>query len=448
MFGAANNSQAPTSGFGFGGANSAGSGFGAKPSGGLFGANQTTNTGPGTFGSGNAFGNNANNQQTAGSGGLFGASGQNQQQPTQNQNQQGGGLFGSNSNTAGTSSGGLFGSKPAAGGLFGGSTGAASTGLFGGQNQTQNPQNQQNQQNTGLFGSKPAVGGGLFGASTSGQTPAAIGGLFGGNTANTASSTMGGGLFGGSAVGNTQQNKPLFGGLGASGSSGTTGGLFGGSTANPGGLFSQQNQNQQNQFQQQQQNQQQNQQQLTAMTRVGDLPPAIRQELEEFDRYINKQHLVATTLQADYGKHDQLINTIPKDINYLHNKLMSTKQALKFDSGQLVHLKELNNEITDDISKIMQLILQLSTPGTRLSSSFQLNEFFVKKIKKYYEILRQYEGVVAELDSILGGLERSCTEGFGNLFNIVEVIKSQYHLFMELCETMAQLHNEVNKLSK
>ena len=51
----------------------------------------------------------------------------------------------------------------------------------------------------------------------------------------------------------------------------------------------------------------------------------------------------------------------------------------------------MNNEITEVINKIMQLILQLSTPGTKLSSSFQLNEFFIKKIKKYYQMLTQYD---------------------------------------------------------
>ena len=108
----------------------------------------------------------------------------------------------------------------------------------------------------------------------------------------------------------------------------------------------------------------------------------------------------------------------------------------------------MNNEITEDINKIMQLILQLSTPGTKLSSSFQLNEFFIKKIKKYYQMLTQYESMIKELEMILTGLEKSCTEGFGNLFGIVQVIKSQYSLFMELTETMAQLHNEVNRLTK
>lgn len=108
----------------------------------------------------------------------------------------------------------------------------------------------------------------------------------------------------------------------------------------------------------------------------------------------------------------------------------------------------MNNEITEDINNIMQLIIQLSTPGTKLSSSYQLNEFFIKKIKKYYEVLNIYEETINELESVLNGLERNCNEGFGSLASIVQVIKSQYALFMDLCETMAQLHNEINRQSK
>lgn len=72
-------------------------------------------------------------QSNANTGGIFGQ--QNQQQPQQ--------------------SGGLFGSKPATGGLFGGQQAnqQQSGGLFGQQNQ------QQQQAGGGLFGAKPATGG-------------------------------------------------------------------------------------------------------------------------------------------------------------------------------------------------------------------------------------------------------------------------------------------------
>jgi len=373
-------------------------------SGGLFGSKPAAPSGGGLFRSttnntNNMFGNNTGNTTSNTSGGLFGGNTGNTGNTTSNT---GGGLFGRNTANTGTNTGGLFGGNT-------GNTGNTG-GLFG-----NNSQNAAQPSSGGLFGSKPATGG-LFGASNT-------------NTSNTNTS---GGLFGNSANTGNTGNSMFSGNTGATNS----GGLFGTNNTNS-NLFNQQ---------QQQQQQQPQQQQLTAMTRVGDLPPAIKQELEQFDKYINTQHIIATTLQSDCSEHDILIESIPKDINYLHNKILSTKQALKFDNNQLENLKNLNSELTEDITKIMQLILQLSTPGTKLSSSFQLNEFFIKKIKKYYETLNNYELLVKELDLILAGLEKSCVEGFGNLFNIVQVIKSQYSLFMELCETMAQLHNEVNKM--
>ena len=149
--------------------NNAGSGFGN---------NSSTNTGGGIFGNaqpaassgGSVFGNQNNNQQQ-GSGGLFGSTANNNQQP-----------------------GGLFGPKPAAagGGLFGSSTtntggGPFSSSGFGSQTNNQNQQNQ----GGGLFGStnnqqKPA---GLFG-NTGGNTGSSV---FGNNSNNNQQS---GGLFG------------------------------------------------------------------------------------------------------------------------------------------------------------------------------------------------------------------------------------------------------------
>ena len=410
----------------------------------MFGSTTQSSTAP-SFG---AFGSNATSASAFGSkpagttgGGLFGSTTANSTQPSTT-----GGLFGAKPATSTTTGGGLFGSSQAQQ-----QQQSQSGGLFGGQQQQQQPQSgglfgssqpQQQQSGGGLFGAKPATssttGGGLFGTQNNTTNTTTGGGLFGAKPATT----TGGGLFGGNQLTTTTTGGGLFGGNQLTG-----GGLFGSkpATTTGGGLFGN---TQQQQPQLQQQQQQPQQPHLTAMTRVGDLPANIKNELEQFDKYINTQHLIATTLNSDMSKHDDLINTIPKDINYLQNKVLSTKQALKSDLSQLLNLKNLNNEVTEDINKIMQLILQLSTPGTKLSSSFQLNEFFIKKIKKYYELLNYYEGVIKDIEGILSGLEKSCTEGFGNLFNIVAVIKSQYKLFMELCETMAQLHNEINRLTR
>ncbi|KIV80411.1 hypothetical protein PV11_07911 [Exophiala sideris] len=170
--------------------------------------------------------------------------------------------FGSNTSTTGFGGGGLFGNKPAAGGLFGQqqqSSGTSSGGLFGTAGAS-----------TGGFGSgsagfgsgaAPAAGGGLFGN----QTQNKPGGLFGntaatsapsfsfGNASTTNTSTgTGTGLFGnnnnqqqqqpqsGGLFGNTGQQKSLFGnttgGFGASTpQSQPAGGLFGSSNTGAAG---------------------------------------------------------------------------------------------------------------------------------------------------------------------------------------------------------------------
>lgn len=416
----------------------------------------TANSAPsfGGFGSGvnsgntNATGGPFGNASRPTSGGLFGtgsnASGNTNAQSTPFGTQKPGGLFGATNNSAAQGNG-LFGSKPS--GMFGATNNNLQAGGLLGNLGTSSVN-----QRGGLFGSggNEQSTGSLLGPNASGQNQ---GSLFG------ASKPATGGLFGGnSSTNNTNaQGSSLF---GSSGNKSTTGGLFGTSGTNPssqgGGLFGSSSNNFSSQggglFGSNRQDTSTlkpgSQQELTAMTRVGDLPENIKRELQEFDNYINTQHLIATTLQQDLNKHDRLIKSIPQDINYLNTKLSSTRQALRFDSTRLQGLKEMNNEVMEDINKMMQLIVQLSTPGTDLSSSVQLNEYFIRKIKKYYELINSYELIVKEADEVINGLGKQCVENIGGLFTVIEVIKSQFQLFMELCETMAQLHNDVNRLSK
>lgn len=262
LFGQNNqNTNTATSGglFGQSNTNTASNPFGSKP-GGLFGQNnQTTQNTGSTFGSGTSgFGQNSTTggglfgSKPAQTGGLFGNNNQNN---TANNSSPFGATnaFGANQNQNQnqnqTTTGGLFGSKPATGGLFGGQSTTNNTGF--GNNQSTNTSG-------GLFGNKPATtGGGLFGG---GNNTTSGGGLFGGSS-NTGSTGVGGGtsggLFGGS--GNTNTTGGLFGSKPAQ-----TGSTFGGSNTGSGntsfgtggGLFGQNQQQSQQPQQQQQQSQQ------------------------------------------------------------------------------------------------------------------------------------------------------------------------------------------------
>ncbi|EJS43626.1 nup57p [Saccharomyces arboricola H-6] len=226
--------------FGFGSGNN---GFGNKPAG----------------STGFSFGqNNSAATQPSGSGFNFGGS----QQNNTNVNTNTAGGFGSNqtANTFGgqqqnNTGGGLFGNKPALGGLGSTNTSASGTtavgtGLFG----QQAAQPQQPATSGGLFGSKPATtSGGLFGNTTQNNNTTG-GGLFGnklgptvslvGNNTQHTSTINGGGLFGAKPQNSTSTTGGLFGNKPQSSTAG--GGLFGSNTQNNnpiggGGLFGQPN---------------------------------------------------------------------------------------------------------------------------------------------------------------------------------------------------------------
>ncbi|CAI4063005.1 hypothetical protein N7582_002273 [Saccharomyces uvarum] len=212
--------------FGFGGGNS---GFGNKPAGSAgFSFGQNNNTASQPSGSGFGFGGGQQNNTTTGANtaGGFGAN-----QTTNS--------FGAN-NQQNNAGGGLFGNKPALGGLGSTSTSVSGTTAAG----------------TGLFGQQPAASGSLSGGLFGNNPAPTTGGLFGNTTQNN--NTIGGGLFNnkvgttGSLMGNNNtQNTSTMNGGGLFGakpqnSAPATGGLFGNkpqSSMAGGGLFGNNTQN-------------------------------------------------------------------------------------------------------------------------------------------------------------------------------------------------------------
>jgi nuclear pore complex protein Nup98-Nup96 len=226
-----------------------------------FGGSSTT--GGGLFGSGSTstpFGGGATAAQSTAAGG-FGSSttgGLFGQKPAS------AGLFGSTAATSAPSGGGLFGTSGATGGFGGGTPGtgfgASSTTGFG---QTQNkPFGGFGSSTAGGFGGGATTGGGLFGGGSSstpfGQStqPGTSGGLFGQQNQQQQQQQQqqqgqtGAGLFGGFGQQNQQQKPGLFGSTTSTAGAGLfgqqqpaqqqSGGLFGGSaTQQSGGLFGQ-----------------------------------------------------------------------------------------------------------------------------------------------------------------------------------------------------------------
>ncbi|KAG7792641.1 hypothetical protein KL929_001373 [Ogataea haglerorum] len=473
LFGANNNNSANSTNL-FGAnsnTNNASTGFGSantSNSGGLFGNNTTSG---GLFGQNNAstapkpafsFGNNPNNTNQTGAsantGFSFGGA-----TNTQNNTQTG--------TQSGTQSGSLFGSS---------STPAPSTNTgfsFGGAN---NATNNTSSTSTGLFGNKP---GGLFGQPS--QSSGTGSSLFGGNQQPGS-----GGLLG------NQQNT-----------TGTSGSLFGNQQNSSSGGTTSFLSNQQNTsgtsgalFGNQQQNTNLSQSELpplNPMTKVSDLPEAFQKELEQLDQYIQTQVAIAERLKNDEDEHKELINSIPRDIDFLEKRYFSTNQALNSDLKFVESFKNKTLENFDNwVEKLIKVYLQLTNPmilgmsnneqaksadgtvtqiigvkGVRTAGLLQsqasksqqldkdshvnvpqiLNSYYSAKIEEFRQNIEKYQLILQEVENSISDLDKVSLSGgpatgsYG-LDMIVSTLKEEFQLYVELANEFAEVHHQVKRL--
>ncbi|AET41652.1 FG-nucleoporin NUP49 Ecym_8382 [Eremothecium cymbalariae DBVPG len=401
----------------FGQSNAGGNGS----TGGLFGQNNTNASGTGGFfGQGNAMGGG----NTVGGGmGLFGQGNMNAASGMKLGTQiGGGGVAANNANSGGRLFGNMNNSGSSAGGLFGSKVGGTTGG-------------------TGLFGSSNATGG-FLDAKPSGNN--ASQGLFGG----------------GSGLSNNNNNNNNAGSLGVSGT-----GLFSNSsnTGTMGGLF--ESQNNVLGLQQQQQNQDAtsslnliSQLPITSMTRIVDLPPHIRQEIEKLDQYFQRQVSISHHLKAEEAEHLELIQSVPRDVQFLLKTYSLTTQSLQQDLKRIESIKSLTDDNIRDSESFSLILNQLLTPGTKVSSA-ELNKFFQEKILLYKHKLDEYFRVLSDIKSAVNGLDSDMfgsSENSSSEFNdlvktginsIVATVIEEFELFMDMAERVAQLHQRVKELS-
>lgn len=408
-FGSAQNPVPTTGGFGFGNQSSPGTGmFGSSTGAGNTSGNMFGNTGPmanTTTGTGFGFGNTGNPTTSN----TFGSN------TSSN-------LFGAPSGATGNANTAIsFGAKPT--GSLGTGTGPG-FGFSGNQQATTMGTGFGNTANTGFGTSNPSTGFN-FGSSAA-NWPAATG--FGGfgSTANTAAPSTG--LF----AGQSSAAKP-----------------FGGFGTQP----SLQLQNPQIQLQQQAQIPV-----ITPFSRPIDLPENFQKELEALDNYITSQTRIGETLKAKREIQEELILSIPRDVELLTRKFSTAAEALKYDDTVLTEIKKLSDEVVSEAEICFELLSNLRNPSSNLFSSVYgathgpklggdvLLPYFKKKVEQFERTIQEYSITIAEIEKAIESAEGETTEGPGNANNIVATLQEEHRLFMTLGNKVAELHHSVGRL--
>ena len=322
----------------------------------------------------------------------------------------------------------------------------------------------QNKPGTTLFGQSGNQG--ILGSSSNtGNTIG--GGLFGSKPVNTSSSGGGGGLFG---------SKPLGTGL----TTGSSGGLFGSGGS---GLFgSQQQQPMASALESV------SQLPVTPMTRISELPPQLKQQIEQLDQYTQKQVQICQHLRADATEHMELLESVPRDIAFLQKTQSQTNQLLAQDLKRISTIKDLTDQNINDTQTFSTMLQQLLTPGSKVSS-MELDKFFQQKIQTYEKRLDEYTRVLSDIESVVngicnevigegsgggGGVTTDSSGDNGNNINgiststgtdgmqattsdilalktgldfIVNTVIEEFNLFMDIAQRIAEVHQKVKEIS-
>ncbi|GAO52703.1 hypothetical protein SAICODRAFT_68493 [Saitoella complicata NRRL Y-17804] len=264
------------------------------------------------------------------------------------------------------------------------------------------------------------------------------------------------GAFGGGQFGQTQAQQPAFGGLSAglfgqsqtqqSATGGLGGGLFG-QTQTPvvgtqsmgfGGFGGQQQQQQMPQMQQQ------NASNITLNTRYSDLPPDAQKLLDEMDKFIATQTMLADDLSARLPTQNTSISTILNDVQEVNRKLRTTQSFLSTDQTSLRALREVVDNDSNNARVATRLVDGLRTGGIPRSAEPMIQYFAEQATEMEYR-LQGYAGVIQEIGRHLETVEYT-HEGNKKGEVLLGALREQQSSFMNLSAGVADVHNEIRAL--
>ncbi|QPG74945.1 hypothetical protein FOA43_002283 [Brettanomyces nanus] len=238
--------------------------------------------------------------------------------------------------------------------------------------------------------------------------------------------------------------------------------------------------------------------QLTPMTKVSDLPEQFQRQLEVLDGYIQTQVSISEYLKNNESEHRELIDSIPRDIEFLEKKYVSTNQALNSDLKFIEGFKTKTLESFNDwVERLIKVYLQLTNPmssstsdqnqtsnsarivigvnGTRSAASPSvqkqkqknapssdknsplnvtqiLNSYYATKIDDFNENIHKYQLVLQDVESSINNLDRASLNGGpmtmgGNygLEMVISTLREEFMLYVELANEFAETHHRVNR---
>ncbi|KAG5513883.1 hypothetical protein PMAC_000505 [Pneumocystis sp. 'macacae'] len=186
---------------------------------------------------------------------------------------------------------------------------------------------------------------------------------------------------------------------------------------------------------------------ISRTSRYSDFPKEKKIFLDEMNQYIITQTHISDHLLSRISYINELINSVPRDVEEISKRLDQAATALTSDISQLMSLK-ITVEKDYNNSRLSKNAID-STPMPYIDSSHTKDSilaYFENTSNEIEKKINNYAKAVDDIEKNLGYLEKDHGEEKGNPEALLSTLKAVYDFFFALSNNAAEVHDKIKQL--
>ncbi|KAG4305405.1 hypothetical protein PORY_000961 [Pneumocystis oryctolagi] len=183
---------------------------------------------------------------------------------------------------------------------------------------------------------------------------------------------------------------------------------------------------------------------ISRTSRYSDFPKEGKDFLDEMNQYITTQTQISDYLLSQTSYINELIHSVPRDVEEVSKRLDQVATALTSDTNQLTSLKTIVEKDYNN-SKLSKNAVD-STPMPYIDSSRMdpILAYFKDTSNEIEKKMTSYAKTVDDIEKNLGYLEKD--HGKENPEALLNTLKAEYDFFLALSNNVAEVHDKVKQL--
>ncbi|EMR08947.1 hypothetical protein PNEG_02727 [Pneumocystis murina B123] len=191
----------------------------------------------------------------------------------------------------------------------------------------------------------------------------------------------------------------------------------------------------------------QSSQMISSATHYTEIPKDERDFLDEMDKYIITQIQISDYLQSQASSIDELVKSVPKDVEEVTKRSDQTATDLISDVNQLMSLKmTVDNDYNN--AKLSKNVID-SVPMPYIDCSRvkdPILAYFENTSNEIEKKINNYAKNIEDLEKHLEYLEKDHSENKTSPEALLNTLKAEYDFFLALSNSAAEVHDKIKQL--